>query len=99
MAGLIADGVHLDAAFLKVALRAKGMGRVVLVFGCRRVVLAGGDRLAASALRMDRAIGGVMEMAGVRWRMPWGTRRQPEASRASQPGKSSRPGKGQVTRH
>jgi N-acetylglucosamine-6-phosphate deacetylase len=65
MAGFIADGVHLDAACLKVALRAKGMGRVVLVFGCRRVVLAGGDRLAASALRMDRAIGGVMEMAGV----------------------------------
>jgi N-acetylglucosamine-6-phosphate deacetylase len=56
MAGFIADGVPLDAAFLKVALRAKGMGRAVL---------AGGDRLAASGLRMDRAIGGVMEMAGV----------------------------------
>jgi N-acetylglucosamine-6-phosphate deacetylase len=30
-----------------------------------RVVLAGQDRLAGSALRMDRAIGNVMRMAGV----------------------------------
>lgn len=31
MAGFIVDGIHLDAAFLKVALRAKGLNRSVLV--------------------------------------------------------------------
>ncbi len=31
MAGFIVDGIHLDAAFLKVALRAKGVDRAVLV--------------------------------------------------------------------
>lgn len=31
MAGFIVDGIHLDAAFLKVALRAKGLERSVLV--------------------------------------------------------------------
>ena len=88
MADFIVDGIHLDAAFLKVALRAKGIERSVLVTDAAppadappgryrigeqevdhtpdgRVVLAGQDRLAGSALRMDRAIGNVMRLAGV----------------------------------
>jgi N-acetylglucosamine-6-phosphate deacetylase len=88
MAGFIVDGIHLDASFLKVALRAKGIERSVLVTDAAppadaqpgryrigeqevdlmadgRVVLAGQDRLAGSALRMDRGIGNVMRMAGV----------------------------------
>src|SRR5580704_19769604 len=88
MASFIVDGIHLDAAFLKVALRAKGADRAVLVTDASppagaapgrynlgeqevdltadgRVVLAGQDRLAGSALRMDRAIGNVMRLAGV----------------------------------
>jgi N-acetylglucosamine-6-phosphate deacetylase len=88
MAGFIVDGVHLDAAFLKVALRAKGIERSVLVTDAAppagappgryklgeqevdltadgRVVLAGQDRLAGSALRMDRAIGNAMRIAGL----------------------------------
>ncbi|HJT87096.1 MAG TPA: N-acetylglucosamine-6-phosphate deacetylase [Bryobacteraceae bacterium] len=79
MAGFIVDGFHLPASFLKVALRAKGISRSVLVTdaaapaGCapgryrlgeveveltadQRVVMAGQERLAGSALRMDRGI-------------------------------------------
>lgn len=88
MASFIVDGIHLDASFLKVALRAKGIHRSVLVTDAAppagappgryriadqevdhtpdgRVVLAGQDRLAGSALRMDRAIENVMKLAGV----------------------------------
>jgi N-acetylglucosamine-6-phosphate deacetylase len=88
MADFIADGIHLDAAFLKVALRAKGTARSVLItdaatpaeaapglyrFGGQavelttdhRVVLAGQDRLAGSALRMDRGIANAVKLAGV----------------------------------
>lgn len=88
MADFIVDGIHLDASFLKVALRAKGIERSVLVTDAAppagaqpgryrlgeqevdltadgRVVLAGQDRLAGSALRMDRAIGNVMRIAGL----------------------------------
>ena len=87
-AGFIVDGIHLPPAFLKVALRAKGFDRSVLVTdavmpaGCKpgpywlgtvavelhpgdRVTLAGNDRLAGSALRMDRAVANVMRLAGV----------------------------------
>ena len=87
-AGLIVDGKHLGAAFLKVALRAKTPARAYLVTdasapaGCApgryhlgqqvvdltpdgRVVLAGQDRLAGSALRMDDAIANVMAMTGM----------------------------------
>lgn len=87
-AGFIVDGMHLDAAFLKVALRAKGPGRAILVTDAsqpagaapgryrlgehdveltagRRVVLAGTDRLAGSALSLDRAVANVMRIAGV----------------------------------
>ena len=75
------------ASFLKVALRAKGVDRSVLVTdasspaGCppgryrlgeqevdltpdNRVVLAGQDRLAGSALRMDRGVENLMRFAG-----------------------------------
>lgn len=87
-AGFIADGIHLGAAFLKAALRAKTTTRALLVTDAAmpamaapglyrlgevdvehtadgRVVLAGGTRLAGSALRMDRAIENVQHMAGV----------------------------------
>ena len=88
MAGLIVDGIHLGQAFLKVAVRAKGVERSVLVTdastpaGCApgryrlgqqdvdlredgSVVLAGQDRLAGSALKMNDAVLKVMQLAGV----------------------------------
>ena len=88
MADFIVDGIHLGAAFLKTALRAKGIDKSVLVTDAsapagaspgryylgeqavdltedNRVVLAGTEKLAGSALRMDRAIENVMRMAGV----------------------------------
>ncbi len=88
MAGFIADGIHLGSAFLKVALRAKGIARAVLVTDAAapagaepgryhlgeqsvdltpggRVVLTGTDRLAGSALRMDRGIENLMRLAGL----------------------------------
>jgi N-acetylglucosamine-6-phosphate deacetylase len=87
-ASFIVDGIHLPASFLKVALRAKGVERSILVTdattpaGCRpgryrlgeqeveltpdqRVVLAGTDRLAGSALRMDRGVENLMRLAGL----------------------------------
>ncbi len=88
MASFIVDGIHLDASFLKVALRAKGVERAVLVTDAvtpagaepgpyrvgevevelrpdGRVVLAGQDRLAGSALRMDRGLENLMKLAGL----------------------------------
>ncbi len=88
MAGFIVDGIHLGASFLKVGLRAKGVGRSVLVTDAstpagaqpgryqlgeqaieltpdHRVVLAGTNRLAGSALRMDRGIENLMTLAGL----------------------------------
>jgi N-acetylglucosamine-6-phosphate deacetylase len=88
MAGFIADGIHLDAAFLKAAIRGKAIDRAVLVtdastpagappghyrFGDQeveltesgRVVLAGTDRLAGSALRMDRGVENLVRLAGL----------------------------------
>ena len=88
MADFIVDGIHLDAGFLKVALRAKTIERSVLVTDAvtpaasapgryrvgelevelspeGRVVLAGGDRLAGSALRMDRGVENLMALAGI----------------------------------
>jgi N-acetylglucosamine-6-phosphate deacetylase len=78
----------LPASFLKVALRAKGVERAVLVTdastpaGCapgrynlgeqevdltpdERVVLAGQNRLAGSALRMNRGVENLMKLAGL----------------------------------
>ena len=89
MADFIVDSVHLPSTFLKVALRAKGVERAVLVTdaaapaGCapgryrlgevdveltpdQRVVMAGQDRLAGSALRMDRGIENLIQRAGLR---------------------------------
>jgi len=86
MADFIVDGIHLDASFLKVALRAKTVDRAVLVTDAAmpagaapgryrlgeqevdhtddgRVVLAGTDRLAGSALCMHRGIDHLMRMA------------------------------------
>ncbi len=87
-AGFIVDGHHLSHAFLKIALRAKGIERSVLVTDAAppvmcspgqymlggvevelhddgRVTLRGGERLAGSALRMDRAISNVMRIANL----------------------------------
>jgi N-acetylglucosamine-6-phosphate deacetylase len=87
-ASFIVDGFHLPPSFLKVALRAKGLERSILVTdavmpaGCSpgryrlgevevdfdgdgSVRLAGGSRLAGSALRMDQAIRNVMRAAGL----------------------------------
>lgn len=87
-ASFIVDGIHLPACFLKVALRAKGLKRAVLVTdavapaGCPpgryrlgdqqvelkadgRVVLAGQDRLAGSALRMDRGVENLVRLVGL----------------------------------
>lgn len=87
-ASFIVDGIHLGPAFLKTALRAKGVERAVLVTdavmpaGCSpgryklgevdvelhadgSVRLVGENRLAGSALLMDRAVGNVMRLAGV----------------------------------
>jgi len=87
-AGFIADGIHLPPSFLKVAIRAKGVERSILVTdavmpaGCQpgrftiggveielhpdnRVTLAGLDRLAGSALRMDRGIENLRKLAGL----------------------------------
>ena len=87
-ASFIVDGIHLPKSFLRVALRAKGLERALMVTdavmpaGCApgpydlgevevelhadgSVRLRGGTRLAGSALRMDRAIHNVMEMADV----------------------------------
>ena len=88
MADFIVDGIHLGAAFLKTALRAKGIERSVLVTDASapagaapgsyylgeqavdltyddRVLLAGTEKLAGSALRMDRAVANVMHMTGI----------------------------------
>ncbi len=87
-ASFIVDGIHLDSAFLKVAMRAKGIGHSVLITdavmpaGCApgryklgevdvelhadgSVRLVDGDRLAGSALMMDRAVSNIMHLAGV----------------------------------
>jgi N-acetylglucosamine-6-phosphate deacetylase len=88
MADFIVDGIHLDASFLKTAIRAKTVQRAVLVTDASapagtapgtyrlgeqkveltaegRVVLAGTDRLAGSALRMDRGVENLVRLAGV----------------------------------
>lgn len=88
MATFIVDGIHLDASFLKVALRAKTIERSALITDAvmaagapagryrlgeqevdrtaeGRVVLAGTERLAGSALEMHRGIGHLMRMAGL----------------------------------
>jgi N-acetylglucosamine-6-phosphate deacetylase len=87
-ASFIVDGIHLPAAFLKPALRAKGIARSVLVTDAsspagakpgrytlgeqevdltpdNRVVLAGQDKLAGSALRMDRGVENLMKLTGM----------------------------------
>ena len=87
-ASFIVDGIHLARSFVKVALRAKGLERSLLVtdavmpVGCApgnyklgevdvelhpdgSVRMKGGTRLAGSALKMDRAIQNVMQLAGV----------------------------------
>ncbi len=86
-AGFIVDGIHLGWSFLKVALRAKGLERAVLVTDAStpagaapgryrmgeqdleltedyRVVLAGTDQLAGSALRLNEGVANVVRHAG-----------------------------------
>ena len=87
-ASFIVDGIHLDAAYLRAALRAKGVERSILITDAvmpamcppghyrvgevevemkddQRVVMRGGNRLAGSSLRMDRAIENAMRIAGL----------------------------------
>jgi N-acetylglucosamine-6-phosphate deacetylase len=78
-ASFIVDNFHLPDAFLRVALRAKGVDRSILVTDAvgptlgeielerrdGRVVLKGGSRLSGSNLRMDAAIENVARRAGV----------------------------------
>jgi N-acetylglucosamine-6-phosphate deacetylase len=89
MADFIVDGIHLGSAFLKAAIRAKGIDRSVLVTDAStpagsapgryaiadqpvdltedgRVVLAGTDRLAGSALNMRRGVENLMRLAGLK---------------------------------
>ncbi len=84
-ADFIVDGIHLPDCYLRVALRAKGIERSILVTDAStpagaepgryylgeqavdltedgRVVLAGQDRLAGSALKMHVGIGNLMKM-------------------------------------
>lgn len=88
MAGFIVDGIHLPDCYLKVALRAKGVERSVLVTDASspagsqpgrywlgeqevdltaddRVVLAGREKLAGSALRMHHGVSNLMKVAGL----------------------------------
>jgi N-acetylglucosamine-6-phosphate deacetylase len=88
MADFIVDGIHIGAAFLKTALRAKRIERSVLVTDAStpagaapgryylgeqavdltadgRVVLAGTDRLAGSALDMATGVANLMRIAGL----------------------------------
>src|ERR1051326_1839713 len=88
MADFIVDGIHFGAAFLKTAIRAKGIERSVLVTDAStpadatpgryalgdqpvdltedgRVVLAGTDRLAGSALNMRSGVENLMRLAGL----------------------------------
>jgi N-acetylglucosamine-6-phosphate deacetylase len=88
MADFIGDGIHLGASFLKVAIRAKGLERSVLVTDAAgpagakpgryrlgeqdvdltadgRVVLAGQDKLAGSALRLDHGVENLMRLASL----------------------------------
>ena len=85
-ASFIVDGIHVQRAFLKASIRAKGIDRSVLVtdasapaaaaFGRYylgahavdhtpdgRVVLAGTERLAGSALRMNDGVANLMRLA------------------------------------
>jgi N-acetylglucosamine-6-phosphate deacetylase len=87
-ADFIVDGIHLQSAFLKVALRAKTVDRSILVTDASapagaavgryqlgeqqvdhtadgRVVLAGTDKLAGSALRMDHGVQNLMRLGGL----------------------------------
>jgi N-acetylglucosamine-6-phosphate deacetylase len=84
----IVDNIHLGEAFLRVALRAKGIDRTILVTDAAapagatpgpyrlgeldveltpddRVVLAGTNKLAGSALKMNRAIANLMRIGGL----------------------------------
>jgi N-acetylglucosamine-6-phosphate deacetylase len=88
MADFIVDGIHVGPAFLKSAVRAKGVERCVLVTDAStpagaapgryaigdqpvdltedgRVVLAGTDRLAGSALDMRRGVENLVRLAGL----------------------------------
>jgi N-acetylglucosamine-6-phosphate deacetylase len=88
MASFIVDGIHLDAAFVKSAIRAKTVERSVLVTDATapagaapgrylladqpvdltedgRVVLAGTDRLAGSALHIHKGVENLMRLAGL----------------------------------
>ncbi|MGD1071060.1 MAG: N-acetylglucosamine-6-phosphate deacetylase [Bryobacteraceae bacterium] len=87
-ASFIVDGIHLEPAFLRTALRAKTVERTVLVTDASapagaapgryrlgeqeadltedgRVVLAGTDKLAGSALRMNQGVANLVQLGGL----------------------------------
>jgi N-acetylglucosamine-6-phosphate deacetylase len=87
-ASFIVDGLHLNSAYLRAAVRAKSIERTILVTDAAapaggmpgparlgelhvelttddRVVLAGTQKLAGSALRMHKAIGNLVQIANV----------------------------------
>jgi len=62
--GIIADGAHVDAISLRIALRAKrGPGRLMLVTDAMSLVGAAGDRLTLDGREIRRAVtGGVSRL-------------------------------------
>jgi len=64
MAGFIVDGIHLDAAFLKVALRAKGIERAVLVTDASSPAGAEPGRYRLGELDVDLTADGHVVLAG-----------------------------------
>jgi N-acetylglucosamine-6-phosphate deacetylase len=64
MAGLIGDGIHLDAAFLKTAIRAKTVGRSVLVTDAAAPAGAAPGRYLLSGQPVDLTADGHVVLAG-----------------------------------
>jgi N-acetylglucosamine-6-phosphate deacetylase len=64
MAGFIVDGIHLDAGFLKVALRAKGISRSVLVTDAVSAANAVPGRYRLGELDVELTPAGLVELAG-----------------------------------
>src|SRR5437763_14022861 len=64
MADFIVDGIHLDASFLKVALRAKGIGRSVLVTDAATPAGAAPGRYRMGNLDVELSAEGRVVLAG-----------------------------------
>ena len=64
MADFIVDGIHLDASYLKVALRAKGIGRAVLITDAVTPAGAAPGRYRIGDLEVDMTPDGRVVLAG-----------------------------------